>query len=125
MNQNSKKILIVDDDLRNIFALLAVLRSRGYTCLSATGAIEGIHILEQDREIGIVLLDMMMPGMDGYEAISVIRRKPAISAVIVIALTAQAMPGDKEKCLAAGANHYISKPVELDDLVNLLKDNMN
>ena len=120
MNPNHK-ILIIDDDARNIFALSAVLKSKGYQCISAPGAIEGIRLLENDDQISIVLLDMMMPDMDGYEALSVIRQHETISRTPVVAVTAQAMVGDKERCLQAGADAYISKPVNVDVLMEILK----
>ena len=115
-----KKILLVDDDHRNIFALNAVLKARGYHCETASGAAEGIEKLSRDPDIGIVLMDMMMPDMDGYEAIANIRGKRETAAIGIIAVTAQAMVGDKERCLAAGANGYVSKPVDVDLLVELL-----
>ena len=96
------KILIIDDDARNIFALSAVLKSKGYHCISAPGAAEGIGLLESDGDISVVLLDMMMPDMDGYEALSMIRQHNTISHLPVVAVTAQAMVGDKERCLQAG-----------------------
>lgn len=115
-----KKILIVDDDNRNIFALKAVLKAKGYTCLSATGAEEGLVILEDDPEVGVVLMDMMMPGMDGYEAMARMNEHPDLKQIPVIAVTAQAMVGDRERCLDAGAVGYISKPINVDALTELL-----
>lgn len=120
MTPTPKKILIVDDDSRNIFALNLMLRSRGYTSVSAPDAETGIRMLYQDNGIGVVLMDMMMPGMDGYEAIGRINADPAIAKVPIIAVTAQAMTGDREKCLEAGASGYVSKPVDVDALVTLL-----
>lgn len=115
------KILIVDDDKRNVFALRALLSSKGYGCLSAESAREAINVLRDNDSVAIVLLDMMMPEMDGYEAIPVIRRLAENSHIPIIAITAQAMVGDKEKCLAAGADGYISKPVDVDLLVQYLQ----
>ena len=120
MTAGGKKILIVDDDSRNIFALTAVLRSKGYNIVVADDALKGIGMLKEDSSIGIVLLDMMMPGMDGYEALREIRNNKEISGVPVIAVTAQAMVGDREKCLEAGADDYISKPVDVDVLLGHL-----
>ena len=114
------KILIVDDDNRNIFALRAVLKAKGYQCLSATGAEEGLEILAEDSDVAVVLMDMMMPGMDGYEAIAVMRASPEFKDIPVIAVTAQAMLGDRERCLNAGASGYISKPINVDELIRLL-----
>lgn len=120
MSTLSKKILIVDDDARNIFALSLTLRAKGYTCLSSTDAAKAITMVQQDDTIGMVLMDMMMPEMDGYEAISRIRSDNKLSDIPIVAVTAQAMPGDREKCIAAGANAYISKPVNVDVLIDLL-----
>src|SRR6187402_2395631 len=99
------KLLIIDDVPRNIIALSAVLRAKGYKCVTASSAGDGLDILEGDDTIGIVLLDMMMPEMDGYEALPLLRSKRDVP---VIAVTAQAMVGDREKCMAAGASGYIS-----------------
>lgn len=115
----SSKVLIIDDDPRNIFALGATLKSRGFPCITATSAQQGIAIVRDDPGIGIVLLDMMMPEMDGYEAIPLIKRERRLP---VIAVTAQAMVGDREKCLAAGADDYISKPVNVDELMKILEN---
>lgn len=114
--------MIIDDDSRNIFALTAVLKARGYTCISAPGAREGIDKLLADDSIGIVLMDMMMPDMDGYEALGRIRSMEATRAIPVVAVTAQAMVGDRERCLAAGANAYVAKPVNVDQLMIFLKE---
>ena len=111
-----KKILIVDDDPRNIFALKLTLKSRGYQIESCTMAQEAIQILKENT-IDIVLMDMMMPEMDGYEAIRMIRNTPSISQIPVISVTAQAMPEDRQKCLDAGAQDYVSKPVDVDLLM--------
>jgi CheY-like chemotaxis protein len=116
----SVKILIIDDDPRNIFALAATLKAKGFHCLSSLSAKEGIELLKNDHNIKLVLLDMMMPDMDGYEALEVIRRENGIASVPVIAVTAQAMVGDREKCLAAGADDYISKPVDVDRLMAII-----
>jgi len=111
------KILIIDDDPKNIFALVATLKAKGFTCLSSTSAKDGIALLKNDKDIKIVLLDMMMPDIDGYEAISLIRADKDISSVPLISVTAQAMVGDREKCLEAGADGYISKPIDVDKLL--------
>lgn len=114
------KVLIIDDDNRNIFALAAVLKAKGYQCLSASGAEEGIDLLKQDQDIAVVLMDMMMPGMDGYEAMSIMGEIPVLKDVPVIAVTAQAMVGDRERCLNAGAVGYVSKPINVEELTSLL-----
>lgn len=118
----SKKILIIDDDARNIFALSAVLRARGYSCISASGMKEAFVILMREPDaVDIILLDMMMPEMDGYEALSILKGNELYSHIPVIAVTAQAMVGDREKCLQAGADGYVSKPVNIDELLPLLE----
>lgn len=116
------KVLIIDDDNRNIFALNATLKAKGYECLSATSAQQGIAFLNEVKDIGIILLDMMMPDMDGYEAIPLIKAKHTTP---IIAVTAQAMVGDREKCLAAGADDYVSKPIDVDRLEEVLKKYIN
>jgi two-component system cell cycle response regulator DivK len=116
----NNKILIIDDDNRNIFALKAVLKAKGYHCLSATGAEEGLELLEQDQQIAVVLMDMMMPGMDGYQAMAKMETHPELKNIPVIAVTAQAMLGDKERCLNAGAVGYVSKPINVEELTKLL-----
>jgi two-component system cell cycle response regulator DivK len=120
MNAAKGLILIVDDDSRNIFALTAVLKSRGFSCISANSATEALEMLSNTSGIKIVLMDMMMPDMDGYEAVARIRSCDQLSALPVIAVTAQAMLGDKEKCLKAGASSYVAKPINVDELVNLI-----
>ena len=121
MNEKEKSVLIIDDDRRNKFALSAVLRSRGYRVLQAASAADGIAEMRRHPDITVVLLDMMMPDMDGYGALRFIRAVPALAVVPVFAVTAQAMVGDRERCLAAGADEYISKPVDVDQLMGLLK----
>ena len=112
--------MLIDDDSRNIFALTAVLKSRGFACVTTTSATEGLSLLEAQPGIGIVLLDMMMPEMDGDETLSRIR-KGTRNDIPVIAVTAQAMTGDREKCIQAGADAYISKPINVDELLTLLQ----
>ncbi|MDM1555193.1 response regulator [Chryseobacterium indologenes] len=112
-----KKILIVDDDPRNIFALKLTLKARGYTIESCTMAQEALEILKSQSHFSVVLMDMMMPGIDGYEAVRMIRAIPEIKDLPVIAVTAQAMPEDRQKCLDAGADDYVSKPIDVDHLI--------
>ncbi|MBP8904582.1 MAG: response regulator [Paludibacteraceae bacterium] len=121
MMNTEKEILIIDDDSRNIFALTAVLKAKKYQCISAVSAVKGLELLEENKNIGAVLMDMMMPEMDGYEAIGKMKSNTALQKIPVIAITAQAMTGDREKCLEAGADGYISKPVNVDELLVLLK----
>ena len=115
-------MLIVDDDARNIFALKATLKAKGFDCVTCTSAGEALTILENDSSVDAVLLDMMMPEMDGYEAIPLIRNLPERKSTPIIAVTAQAMVGDREKCLEAGADDYISKPINVDRLLYLLRE---
>ncbi|RQO67868.1 response regulator [Pedobacter sp. KBW06] len=114
------KILIVDDDNRNIFALSAVLKAKGYKCVSATGGEEGLDLLKKEKGIAVVLMDMMMPGMDGYQAMAEMNDHPELKDIPVIAVTAQAMVGDRERCINAGAVGYVSKPINVEELTRLL-----
>ncbi|TFI59577.1 response regulator, partial [Sphingomonas parva] len=115
------KILIVDDDIRNIYSLTSVLESYDVEVLHAEGGKDGIAILEQHSGIEIALIDIMMPEMDGYETMQEIRKRPQIAEVPLIAVTAKAMKGDRQKCLDAGASDYIAKPVDIDLLLALLR----
>ena len=118
--ESKRKILIIDDDNRNIFALKAVLKSKGYECLSAISGEEGLLLLAEQKDVAVVLMDMMMPGMDGYEAIAKMNEHPELKNIPVIAVTAQAMVGDRERCLNAGAVGYVAKPINVDSLTDLL-----
>jgi CheY-like chemotaxis protein len=117
----AKKILIVDDDARNIFALKATLQARGFICLTATDAKEAKKLMIEHADIGLVLIDMMMPEIDGYEAILYLRATSGYNSIPMIAVTAQAMLGDREKCLAAGASDYVSKPIDIDKLMLVIE----
>jgi CheY-like chemotaxis protein len=114
------KILIIDDDARNIFALSAVMKARGYVCLSAGDVQEALQIMAQEEGIKVVLLDMMLPETDGYEALPAIKAVEKYKGIPVLAVTAQAMAGDRERCLRAGADGYVSKPVDIDELIRLM-----
>ena len=116
-----RTVLLVDDDSRNIFALSSVLERRGMHVLTATTGSEAIAIIEQTPELAIVLMDIMMPEMDGYQTIENIRRNPAYRRLPIIALTAKAMKGDREKCLEAGASDYLAKPVNTEQLLSALR----
>jgi CheY-like chemotaxis protein len=118
--QNSK-ILIVDDDIRNIYSLTSVLESHGVEVLHAERGAEGIRILESSPGVDLVLMDIMMPEMDGYETMRRIRAEQGIGDIPLIAVTAKAMKGDRQKCLDAGASDYISKPVDIDLLLALMR----
>ena len=116
-----RRVLVVDDDVRNIFALSSVLERRGMTVLTAGTGREAIATLESTPDIAIVLMDIMMPEMDGYETMQVIRQNPAFRRLPIVALTAKAMKGDREKCLEAGASEYLAKPVNTEQLLSTLR----
>jgi HAMP domain-containing protein/CheY-like chemotaxis protein/signal transduction histidine kinase len=116
-----RKVLVVDDDVRNIFALSSVLERRGMTVLTAGTGREAIATLDATPDLAIVLMDIMMPEMDGYETMQVIRHNPAFQRLPIIALTAKAMKGDREKCLEAGASDYLAKPVNTEQLLSALR----
>jgi CheY-like chemotaxis protein len=116
-----KTVLLVDDDARNIFALSSVLERRGMKVLTATTGSEAVALVESSPEIAIVLMDIMMPQMDGYQTIGVIRQNPSLGRLPIIALTAKAMKGDREKCLEAGASDYLAKPVNTEQLLSALR----
>jgi CheY-like chemotaxis protein/signal transduction histidine kinase len=118
---HGRKALLVDDDARNIFALSSVLERRGMQVLTATTGREAISILEADRGISIALMDIMMPEMDGYETIQAIRADPSLRRLPIIALTAKAMKGDRERCLEVGASDYLAKPVNTEQLLSALR----
>ena len=116
-----RKVLVVDDDVRNIFALSSVLERRGMTVLSAGTGKEAIETIEKTSDLAIVLMDIMMPEMDGYETMQVIRQNPSLRRLPIIALTAKAMKGDRERCLEAGASEYLAKPVNTEQLLAALR----
>jgi HAMP domain-containing protein/CheY-like chemotaxis protein/putative methionine-R-sulfoxide reductase with GAF domain len=116
-----KKVLVVDDDMRNIFALSSVLERRGMAVLTAGTGREAISMLESTPDVAIVLMDIMMPEMDGYATMQVIRQNPLFRRLPIIALTAKAMKGDREKCLEAGASEYLAKPVNTEQLLSALR----
>ncbi|WP_244952793.1 HAMP domain-containing protein, partial [Streptomyces ipomoeae] len=115
-----RRVLIVDDDIRNVFALTHVLGRVGMPVLYAENGREGIETLERNPDVELVLMDIMMPEMDGYETISAIRRTPRWADLPIVALTAKAMPGDREKSIARGANDYVPKPVDVDQLLTVV-----
>jgi HAMP domain-containing protein/CheY-like chemotaxis protein/signal transduction histidine kinase len=116
-----RKVLIVDDDVRNIFALTSALESHNMLVVHAENGQEGIDMLKETPDIEVVLMDIMMPGMDGYEAISAIREMAEFQQLPIIALTAKAMKADRDRCIEAGASDYISKPLDIDQLLSLLR----
>jgi CheY-like chemotaxis protein len=115
------RVLVVDDDARNIFALTTVLENQGMSVLSATSGRDAIDIVRGTPDLRAVLMDIMMPDMDGYETMRAIRKEPAFRMLPILALTAKAMKGDREKCLEAGASDYIAKPVNTEQLLSLLR----
>jgi CheY-like chemotaxis protein len=116
-----KTVLLVDDDARNIFALSSVLERRGMNVLTATTGTDAIALLNATPTVAIVLMDIMMPGMDGYQTMEVIRANKDFHRLPIIALTAKAMKGDREKCLDAGASDYLAKPVNTEQLLSALR----
>jgi CheY-like chemotaxis protein len=116
-----KRVLIIDDDVRNVYALTSALEQRSMEALYAEDGRAGIDLLQRTPGIDLVLMDIMMPGMDGYETTRVIRRLQGFQDLPIIALTAKAMRGDREKSLAAGASDYITKPVDIDQLLEMMR----
>jgi HAMP domain-containing protein/signal transduction histidine kinase len=115
-----QKVLIVDDDIRNVFALTSVLEQHGLSVLYAENGREGIEVLEQHDDVAVVLMDIMMPEMDGYATTTAIRRMPQFAGLPIIALTAKAMKGDREKAIESGASDYVTKPVDPDHLLAVM-----
>ena len=116
-----RKVLVVDDDVRNIFALTSVLENQEMEVLTATNGRQAIDMIQKTPDLSVVLMDIMMPEMDGYETMRRIRNDPQLRTLPILALTAKAMKGDREKCLEAGASDYIAKPVNTDQLLALLR----
>jgi CheY-like chemotaxis protein len=116
-----KQVLVVDDDVRNIFALSSVLERHGLQVVTASTGQEAIARLQHVPDIALVLMDIMMPQMDGYETTRAIREDPQFRSLPIVALTAKAMKGDREKCLEAGASDYLAKPVNTDQLLSVLR----
>ena len=114
---HGRKVLIVDDDLRNAFAITSILELYGLTVIHAPGGSQGIEVLRSGQDIDLVLMDVMMPEMDGYATTAAIREMPQFADLPVIAVTARAMQGDRDKSLAAGASDYVTKPVDTDELL--------
>jgi len=116
-----RKILLVDDDVRNIFALTSALEHKGAVVVIGRNGHEAIARLNEVDDIDLVLMDVMMPEMDGYEATALIRQDPRWKKLPIIAVTAKAMKDDQERCLAAGSNDYLAKPIDLDRLFSLIR----
>jgi CheY-like chemotaxis protein len=118
---SGKAVLIVDDDVRNIFALTSLLEDHHLKVLHAENGRAAIELLEKTPDIDVVLMDIMMPEMDGYETMRAIRQVPRFKSLPIVALTAKAMKGDRAKCIEAGASDYVTKPVDLDQLFSVLR----
>jgi CheY-like chemotaxis protein len=116
-----KKVLVVDDDIRNVFALAQILEERDIEILEAENGQVAIDVLKDNPNIDLVLMDIMMPVMNGYEAMRIIRKTPELENIPIITLTAKAMKEDYQKAIDSGANDYISKPVDIEKLLSLLK----
>jgi CheY-like chemotaxis protein len=116
-----RKVLIVDDDVRNVFALTSALEAHGMDVAYAENGREALERLQADADVDLILMDIMMPELDGYETTRAIRAMPAFNELPIIALTAKAMKGDREKSINAGASDYITKPVEVEQLVSLMR----
>lgn len=121
VNLKDRKILIVDDDMRNIFALTNILEENGMQIVIGKNGIEGLANLERNPDTDLVLMDIMMPEMDGYEAMTEIRKRNEFKELPIIAITAKAMKGDRNKCIEAGANDYLAKPIDSDKLLSLMR----
>jgi len=117
----NRRVLVVDDDVRNIFALTTLLENHEMEVVTATNGRQAIELIEQTEDLSAVLMDIMMPEMDGYETMREIRKSAKFRALPILALTAKAMKGDREKCLEAGASDYIAKPVNTEQLLSLLR----
>jgi CheY-like chemotaxis protein len=115
-----RKVLVVDDDIRNVFALTSALEMHGMRVMHADSGKEGIELLKRNRDIDLVLMDVMMPGLDGFDTIRIVRQLDGYRALPIVAVTAKAMLGDREKCIEAGATDYVAKPVNVDVLLATL-----
>jgi CheY-like chemotaxis protein len=118
---DGRKVLLVEDDVRNVFALTSVLEQRGAKLRIARNGREALTVLKEEPAFDVVLMDIMMPEMDGFTAMRAIREELALKKLPIIALTAKAMRDDQEMCLKAGANDYIAKPVQVDKLLSLMR----
>jgi CheY-like chemotaxis protein len=118
---SDKKILLADDDMRNVFALSKILSERGMKVLKAEDGVKALSLLDKNPETDLVLMDIMMPVMDGYEAMKKIREQDRFRKLPVIALTAKAMMADRAKCIAAGASDYLTKPVDTERLLSMMR----
>lgn len=118
---SGRKVLVIDDDIRNIFAISSLLGRYGMDIRHAESGLEGLAVLNGDLDVDVVLIDIMMPRLDGYECMRRIRKNPRFKDLPIIAVTAKAMAGDREKCIAAGASDYVTKPVNVEQLISVLR----
>jgi CheY-like chemotaxis protein len=116
-----RTVLVVDDDIRNVFALTSALEAHGLRVMHAESGKEGIEVLKQTNAVDAVLMDVMMPGLDGHDTIRLVRQLEGCRDLPILAVTAKAMLGDREKCIEAGANDYVAKPVDIDELMAKLR----
>jgi CheY-like chemotaxis protein len=114
-------VLVVDDDIRNIFAMTSLLEHQQMKVISAESGRDAIELLEKTPDVDIVLMDIMMPEMDGYDTMQAIRQRESFKSLPIVALTAKAMKGDREKCIESGASDYITKPVDSEQLLALMR----
>jgi CheY-like chemotaxis protein len=118
---SGRKVLVIDDDVRNIFAMTSILEAYGVEVMYADGGQAGIDALESSSGVDLILMDIMMPGMDGYQTIRAIRRNPRFLSIPIVAVTAKALKEDRDKCFAAGASDYLPKPVDANKLLELIR----
>ncbi|HEY2520893.1 MAG TPA: response regulator [Streptosporangiaceae bacterium] len=118
---DGKKVLVIDDDTRNVYAISSSLEQHGVTVRRAPDGRQGITALTAEPDVDLILMDVMMPEMDGYATMAAIRRMPEFAALPIIAVTARAMPGDREKSLDAGASDYVTKPVDTEELLTRME----
>ncbi len=116
-----RKVAVIDDDIRNIFSLTSALEEHGVELHYAESGRAGIELLQRIPDVDAALIDIMMPGMDGYQTMQEIRTMPQFSSLPIIAVTAKAMKGDRQKCIEAGASDYVAKPVDIEQLVSVLR----
>jgi CheY-like chemotaxis protein len=116
-----RKVLVIDDDIRNIFSLASALEEYGIELSYAESGRAGLDALDAKPDVDVILVDIMMPDMDGYETIREVRSRPGLQDLPIVAVTAKAMKGDRQKCIQAGASDYVSKPVDIDHLASVLR----